>query len=79
MVRRDRYGAVDDDELLSRSARDPQAFGAFYERHERLVLGYLVRQVGDPELAADSPPRRSPPLCWRRAGSAPTEPPRRPG
>jgi RNA polymerase sigma factor (sigma-70 family) len=44
---------VDDDQLLARSARDPEAFGAFYERHERLILGYFVRRVGDPELAAD--------------------------
>ena len=44
---------VDDDQLLARSARDPAAFGAFYERHERLILGYFVRRVRDPELAAD--------------------------
>jgi RNA polymerase sigma factor (sigma-70 family) len=44
---------ADDDLLLARSARDPAAFGVFYERHERLVLGFFVRRVGDPELAAD--------------------------
>jgi RNA polymerase sigma-70 factor (ECF subfamily) len=44
---------VDDDQLLARSTRDPAAFGTFYERHERLVLGYFMRRVGDPELAAD--------------------------
>jgi RNA polymerase sigma-70 factor (ECF subfamily) len=44
---------VDDDQLLARSARDPEAFGAFYERHERLILGYFVRRTADPELAAD--------------------------
>jgi RNA polymerase sigma-70 factor (ECF subfamily) len=44
---------VDDDQLLARSARDPEAFGVFYERHERLVLGFFVRRLGDPELAAD--------------------------
>ena len=44
---------VDDDRLLARSTRDPAAFGTFYERHERLVLGYFMRRVGDPELAAD--------------------------
>ena len=44
---------MDDDELLARSVRDPSAFGAFYERHERLVLGYFVRRVRDSELAAD--------------------------
>lgn len=49
----DSNALVDDDQLLIRSARDPQAFAAFYERHERLVLGYFVRRVHDPELAAD--------------------------
>jgi len=44
---------VDDDRLLARARRDPAAFGTFYERHERLVLGYFMRRVGDPELAAD--------------------------
>ena len=42
---------MDDDELLARSRRDPAAFGAFYERHERLILGYFV---GEPELAAET-------------------------
>src|ERR1700754_2813956 len=46
---------MEDDELLRRSARDPAAFGAFYERHERLVLGFFMRRVGEPELAADLP------------------------
>jgi RNA polymerase sigma-70 factor (ECF subfamily) len=44
---------ADDDQLLARARRDPAAFGTFYERHERLVLGYLMRRTGDPELAAD--------------------------
>jgi RNA polymerase sigma factor (sigma-70 family) len=44
---------VDDDELLSRARRDPEAFGAFYERHERLVLGFFMRRTRDSELAAD--------------------------
>jgi RNA polymerase sigma factor (sigma-70 family) len=42
-----------DDDLLRRSAREPEAFGRFYERHERLVLGYFVRRTHDAELAAD--------------------------
>ncbi len=49
----DQYRAMDDDELLARSARDPEAFGAFYARHERLVLGYFMRRTRDPELSAD--------------------------
>jgi RNA polymerase sigma-70 factor (ECF subfamily) len=44
---------VDDDQLLARARRDPAAFGTFYERHERLVLGYFMRRTGEPELAAD--------------------------
>jgi RNA polymerase sigma factor (sigma-70 family) len=50
---RDSIAVVDDDELLSRARRDPEAFGAFYERHERLVLGFFMRRTRDPELAAD--------------------------
>ena len=42
-----------DAELLAATARDPSAFGAFYERHETLVLSYLARRVDEPELAAD--------------------------
>jgi RNA polymerase sigma factor (sigma-70 family) len=42
-----------DDDLLRRSVREPEAFGAFYERHERLVLGYFVRRTRDAELSAD--------------------------
>lgn len=43
-----------DAELLDGIAsRDPRAFSAFYRRHLRLVLGALVRDTGDPEVAAD--------------------------
>jgi RNA polymerase sigma-70 factor (ECF subfamily) len=43
-----------DAELLDGIAsRDPQAFSAFYRRHLRLVLGTLVRETGDREIAAD--------------------------
>lgn len=31
----------------------PDAFAAFYRRHERLLLGYFMRRVRDPEVAAD--------------------------
>jgi RNA polymerase sigma-70 factor (ECF subfamily) len=44
---------VHDDELLARARREPAAFGTFYERYERLVLGYFMRRTRDPELAAD--------------------------
>jgi DNA-directed RNA polymerase specialized sigma24 family protein len=30
---------------------DPEAFAAFYRRHERLLLGFFMRRTGDPELA----------------------------
>ena len=42
-----------DDELLALTPRRPDAFAVFYRRHERLVLGYLMRRLGDAELAAD--------------------------
>jgi RNA polymerase sigma-70 factor (ECF subfamily) len=42
-----------DDELLARTAEEPAAFGVFYERHEEVVLLFLLRRTGDAELAAD--------------------------
>lgn len=43
-----------DAELLERGRNgDADAFACFYRRHERLVLGWLVRQSRDPSLAAD--------------------------
>jgi RNA polymerase sigma-70 factor (ECF subfamily) len=40
---------------LLRAARygDGQAFGEFYRRHGALVLAFLGRRVGNPEVAAD--------------------------
>ena len=40
-----------DDELLS--SEDPEAFGVFYDRHVRALLGYFARRTRDPEVAAD--------------------------
>jgi RNA polymerase sigma factor (sigma-70 family) len=40
------------DEQLLRS-EDPEAFGVFYDRHVKTLLGYFARRTGDPELAAD--------------------------
>jgi RNA polymerase sigma-70 factor (ECF subfamily) len=40
-----------DEELLT--SGDPAAFGLFYERRVREVLGYMMRRAGDPETAAD--------------------------
>jgi DNA-directed RNA polymerase specialized sigma24 family protein len=46
-------GLVTDAQLLASVDSDPDAFVRFYERHETLVIGYLMRRVGDPEAAAD--------------------------
>ncbi|MGA2470225.1 MAG: RNA polymerase sigma factor [Solirubrobacteraceae bacterium] len=48
-----RWDSVSDLELLRSSRRDAQAFGAFYARHERRLLSYLVRRTRGGELAAD--------------------------
>ena len=40
----------DEDLLVS---GEPAAFGVFYERRVREVLGYMMRRTGDPEAAAD--------------------------
>jgi DNA-directed RNA polymerase specialized sigma24 family protein len=40
-----------DEELLC--SKDPEAFGAFYDRHVRALLGYFARRTRDPEVAAD--------------------------
>ncbi|HVR06328.1 MAG TPA: sigma-70 family RNA polymerase sigma factor [Solirubrobacteraceae bacterium] len=44
----------DDATLLSASARgDRRAFGAFYRRHLAAVVGFLLHETGERELAAD--------------------------
>jgi RNA polymerase sigma factor (sigma-70 family) len=40
-----------DDELLS--SDDPEAFGVFYDRHVKALLGYFARRTFEPEEAAD--------------------------
>ena len=42
---------LSDEDLLA--CGEPAAFGAFYERRVRDVLGYMMRRTGDPEAAAD--------------------------
>jgi RNA polymerase sigma-70 factor (ECF subfamily) len=42
-----------DPELLALTASEPEAFGAFYRRHVRAVLAYLLSRTRRPELAAD--------------------------
>lgn len=44
---------LSDAELLARTGREPKAFAAFYRRHERLVLRFLMARCRDPELTAD--------------------------
>src|SRR5215218_2520603 len=40
-----------DEDLLT--SDDPDAFGMFYDRHVRTLLGYFARRTGDPHVAAD--------------------------
>ena len=40
-----------DEDLLG--SDDPDAFGAFYDRHVKTLLGYFMRRTKDPEVAAD--------------------------
>jgi RNA polymerase sigma-70 factor (ECF subfamily) len=42
-----------DAELLRLSAGSADAFAVFYRRYERLVVGWLVRRTGRPDLAAE--------------------------
>jgi RNA polymerase sigma factor (sigma-70 family) len=68
-----------DEELLAAVSGEPEAFAVFYGRHVRPLLGYLVRRIGDAELAADLcaetfaaaldgvhrfDPRRGPAVAW---------------
>jgi RNA polymerase sigma factor (sigma-70 family) len=48
-----KYDGRSDAELLRRSARDPEAFGAFYDRHAATVLAYFQRRTACAESAAD--------------------------
>jgi RNA polymerase sigma-70 factor (ECF subfamily) len=48
-----RWHAADDEALLRASRDEAAAFGVFYARHERRLLGYLVRRTASGELAAD--------------------------
>jgi RNA polymerase sigma-70 factor, ECF subfamily len=42
-----------DAELLARSARDPEAFGIFYDRYAERLLIYFARRTWDAQEAAD--------------------------
>jgi len=42
-----------DEELLRDPSSDPEGFGLFYRRHERVLLGLFVRATGRGDLALD--------------------------
>jgi RNA polymerase sigma-70 factor (ECF subfamily) len=42
-----------DEDLLARSAREPEAFGLFYDRFERELLRFFLRATQRAEIAAD--------------------------
>ncbi len=42
-----------DADLLRAAARDPQAFGVFYDRHADAVLAFFARRTADAQTAAD--------------------------
>jgi RNA polymerase sigma-70 factor (ECF subfamily) len=44
---------LSDAELLAKTARDPEAFAAFYRRHVEWVLRVAARRTGSPEHAGD--------------------------
>lgn len=44
---------LSDEELLSTPSRRAEAFGVFYDRHERTVVGFFLRRTRNVELAAD--------------------------
>ncbi|MDQ3986673.1 MAG: RNA polymerase sigma factor [Actinomycetota bacterium] len=50
---RPEWDGLSDAELLKRSQSEPDAFGVFYDRHAKRVLGYLYRRTASAEMAAD--------------------------
>jgi RNA polymerase sigma factor (sigma-70 family) len=44
---------LDQEMLLGAASSDARAFAAFYRLYERPVLGFFMRAIGRPELAAD--------------------------
>jgi RNA polymerase sigma factor (sigma-70 family) len=45
--------AISDETLLASTADDPEAFGAFYRRHENAMLLFFLRRTESAEVAAD--------------------------
>jgi RNA polymerase sigma factor (sigma-70 family) len=48
-----RYAAATDGELLARTRREPEAFGAFYDRFEAGLLTFFWRATRRADVAAD--------------------------
>jgi RNA polymerase sigma factor (sigma-70 family) len=44
---------INDEALLAATATDPEAFGAFYRRHENAMLLFFLRRTESAEVAAD--------------------------
>lgn len=49
----DPFDSLSDEELLATTRREPEAFGAFYRRHERAMLVYFLRRGSAVDVAAD--------------------------
>lgn len=49
----DSFERLSDEELLAATRREPEAFGAFYRRHEKAMLLFFLRRTADAEVAAD--------------------------
>ncbi len=47
------YSEVGDVELVSKAAKDPEAFGELFKRHSRAVYAYCARRTGNLQLAED--------------------------
>lgn len=47
------FDHLSDEELLAASSAEPEAFGAFYRRHERAMLLFCLRRTRNAEVAAD--------------------------
>jgi RNA polymerase sigma-70 factor (ECF subfamily) len=55
----DAIESATDEELLALSARQPEAFGVFYRRHENAMLVFFLRRTRSAETAADLTERSS--------------------
>lgn len=49
----DPFERMSDEELLAATSRQPEAFGAFYRRHEKAMLVFFLRRTSTAEVAAD--------------------------